>query len=137
MDVGSGAGIPGILIKIIQPAIELTLVEPSQKRAAFLRTVCGALRQKGVKVVASPIEALASIGHQKRFDHILVRALALPPKRFQVLASLLGPRGNILLFRGQKQPRHGHLPDGLRVKGEVDLILPQSTDQRRLVVVGR
>jgi len=138
IDVGSGAGIPGIPIKIIQPAIELTLVEPSQKRAAFLRTVCGALRHRGVKVAASPIETLASgIGYQERFDHVLVRALALPPKRFGILASLLGPQGEILLFRGQKQAGYDHLPEGLRAKREIDLTLPQSTDHRRLVVLGK
>ncbi len=137
MDVGSGAGIPGIPIKFIQPAIELTLVEPSQKKAAFLRTVCGALRQRGVKVLTSPIETVASkIGHQGAYDHILVRALALPPQRFKVLARLLGPQGDILLFQGRKRIGLDDLPDGLRPQREISLTLPRSTDQRRLVVLG-
>lgn len=137
MDVGSGAGIPGIPIKLIQPAIELTLVEPSQKKAAFLHTVCGALGQRGVKVLTSPIETVASeIEHQGVYDHVLVRALALPPQRFKVLARLLSPQGDLLLFQGQKRRTFDDLPDGLRPQREISLTLPQGTDQRRLVVLG-
>lgn len=138
MDVGSGAGIPGIPIKLIQPAIELTLVEPSQKKAAFLRTVCGELKQRGVKVLTSPIETVANeVGHQGAYDHILVRALALPSQRFKALVRLLGPQGDILLFQGRKRRAFDDLPGGLRPQREISLTLPGGTDQRRLVVLAR
>ena len=137
MDVGSGAGIPGIPIKLIQPAIELTLVEPSQKKAAFLHAVCGVLKQRGVKILASPIETVAGeIGHQGAYDHILVRALALSPQGFKALARLLGPQGDLLLFQGRKRTALDNLPGGLRPRREISLTLPGSTDQRRLVVLG-
>lgn len=137
MDVGSGAGIPGIPIKLIQPAIELTLVEPSQKKAAFLRTVCGALGQRGVTILTSPIETVASkIGYQGAYDHVLVRALALSPPKFKALVRLLGPQGDLLLFQGQKRRAFDSLPGGLRPRREISLTLPGGTDQRRLVVLG-
>ena len=59
MDVGSGAGIPGIPIKIVQPAVRLTLLEPTQKKAAFLRTVCGSLKHREVTVLVQTAESAA------------------------------------------------------------------------------
>jgi len=136
MDVGSGAGIPGIPIKLIQPAIELTLVEPSQKKAAFLRTVCGTLGQRGVKILTSPIKTIANeVVHQGAYDHALVRALSLSPQGFKALARLLNPQGDLLLFQGQKRRAFDDLPGGLRPRREISLTLPGSTDQRRLVVL--
>jgi 16S rRNA (guanine527-N7)-methyltransferase len=138
MDVGSGAGIPGVPIKIIQPTIELTLVEPSQKKTAFLRTVCGELKQSGLKILTSPIEVVAKeIGHRGAYDHLLVRALTLSAQRLKALASLLGPQGDILLFQGQRRPPLDTLPDRLQLRREISFLLPGGTDQRRLIVLAR
>ena len=137
MDVGSGAGIPGIPVKIIQPAIELTLVEPSQKKAAFLRTACGTLKLNGVKILTDTMEAVANgIEHQGAYDHLLVRALTLSSRRLEILARLLGRHGDILLFQSRRLTIGG-LPASLSSRQEMNFILPGGTEQRRLIVLGR
>jgi 16S rRNA (guanine527-N7)-methyltransferase len=58
MDVGSGAGFPGIPLKILDPSLALTLVEPRRKRANFLRQVIRTLRLEKVKIFEDRIERL-------------------------------------------------------------------------------
>jgi len=136
MDVGSGAGIPGIPVKILQPTIGLTLVEPSQKKAAFLRTACGALKQNGVRILTDPVEAIASrIEHHGAYDHLLVRAMTLSRRRLEILAKLLDLHGDILLYQGRRLTLD-HLPSSLCTRREISFILPGGTDQRRLIVLG-
>lgn len=55
-DVGSGAGFPGIPIKIIRPEIEMYLIEPSRKKTAFLRHIIKALGVKKIEVIEKRIE---------------------------------------------------------------------------------
>ena len=138
MDIGSGAGIPGIPIRLIQPAVELTLVEPSQKKAAFLRTVCGKLKLEGVTVLTDTVEKLAEeVRQQGVYDHLLVRALAPTPRRLRAFAGLMKPGGDLLLFQGPKPVDLGDLPPGLKPQRTVRLTLPGGPDQRRLVVLER
>lgn len=87
IDVGSGAGFPGLPVRIVWP-VHLTLVEARAKRAAFLEAVVGALRLDGVTVIAARAEVLArDPAHREAYDVALSRALA--PTR--VLAELTLP----------------------------------------------
>lgn len=52
-DVGSGSGVPGLLLKIIRPEIELVIVEPLAKRVAFLKTAVHKMKLDGVRVIRS------------------------------------------------------------------------------------
>jgi 16S rRNA (guanine527-N7)-methyltransferase len=58
LDVGSGAGAPGVALSILRSDLSLTLVEPLQKRVAFLRAVVGTLRQSRITVQRSRAERL-------------------------------------------------------------------------------
>lgn len=58
VDVGSGGGAPGFVLGLIVPALQLTLVEPRQKRVAFLRTAIGSLRPSSIEVVGARSDAL-------------------------------------------------------------------------------
>ena len=77
VDVGSGAGFPGLPLKIAWPGMEVTLVESVSKKTAFLRHVVDALRLKGVEVETGRAETLA---HDERlresFDVVVSRAVA-------------------------------------------------------------
>jgi 16S rRNA (guanine527-N7)-methyltransferase len=61
MDVGSGAGFPGIPIKIIRPEIKMHLLEPSRKKASFLRHIIRTLRLDGIEVTEKRIEDVGSL----------------------------------------------------------------------------
>src|SRR5258708_22225930 len=77
VDVGSGAGLPGIPLKIARPELEVTLIEADQTKAAFLVHACATLRLENVEVVARRAE---EAGHdpalREKFDVAVARALA-------------------------------------------------------------
>ena len=80
MDVGSGAGLPGLALKIAFPDIQLALVESVAKKTSFMRHVIDTLNLEGVSVYTGRAEELAR-GNDLRdkFDMVVVRALAKLP----------------------------------------------------------
>ena len=80
IDVGTGAGIPGIPLKIVSPGIYLTLLEATGKKVKFLEHIIGRLGLEGVEIVAGRAE---EIGHdaacREKFGLALSRAVALLP----------------------------------------------------------
>lgn len=72
-DVGSGAGFPGIPIKILRPEIDITLIEPSRKKAAFLRHIIRILALDKISVLDERIESLGE-EYWKIYDIIVSRA---------------------------------------------------------------
>lgn len=72
-DAGTGAGFPGIPIKIIKPEIDITLIEPSRKKTAFLRHIIRVLKLNRVSVLDKRIEALGK-NYEKTYDVIVSRA---------------------------------------------------------------
>jgi 16S rRNA (guanine527-N7)-methyltransferase len=86
-DVGSGAGFPGLPLKIAEPSLELTLVEATGKKCAFLREVCDTLGLEGVTVLHARAEELGHGPLRERFDIAVSRGVA----RFSALAELCLP----------------------------------------------
>ena len=84
VDLGSGAGLPGILFAIEHPEVSLDLVESRQKRAVFLRRVCSALTLANVSVLHTRTETLT-----KRYDGVISRAYK-PPLEFLKDAAEIG-----------------------------------------------
>jgi 16S rRNA (guanine527-N7)-methyltransferase len=74
MDIGSGAGFPGIPLKVIFPGLFLTMVESQRKRASFLLNCARKMHLDPVEVVNSRAEALGA-GHHEQFDLILFRGV--------------------------------------------------------------
>jgi 16S rRNA (guanine527-N7)-methyltransferase len=101
MDIGTGAGFPGLPIKICSPLIHLTLLEPRKKKAAFLHSVCGQLGLTGVDILAERLEALAKAPRYKEgYDILLSRALKV--SRFLgLVSSLLRTNGRLVLWTVQ------------------------------------
>jgi 16S rRNA (guanine527-N7)-methyltransferase len=76
-DIGTGAGLPGIALKIACPNIELTLIDSTQKKALFLDHIVAALKLEGVSVVTGRAEELAhDVQYRERFDAVLARGVA-------------------------------------------------------------
>ena len=97
VDVGSGAGLPGIPIKIARPDVEVTLIEADQAKAAFLVHACVALHLDHVAVVARRAE---EAGHDPRlreaFDVAVARALAPLPVLVELCLPLVRVGGRLL-----------------------------------------
>ena len=74
-DVGTGAGFPGVPLRILEPSIRLTLLDSLQKRIGFLGEVCQALDLSDVELVHGRAEEFAA-GHREHFDIVTSRAVA-------------------------------------------------------------
>src|SRR5579859_5523939 len=82
VDVGTGAGAPGLALAMMRPDLEVTLVEPMAKRTAFLRTVLAAAAREDVRLEPGKAEALAT--RSPGFDVAIARA-TLPPAKWLAL----------------------------------------------------
>jgi 16S rRNA (guanine527-N7)-methyltransferase len=91
VDVGSGAGAPGLPLCILRPDLKMTLCEPLQKRTAFLRTVLGTLKRNDVTLMVGKGEALP----RASFDVALSRATLAPPAWLELGVSLAVPGGEV------------------------------------------
>lgn len=98
-DVGSGAGFPGLPIKLCVPELSVTLIESNHKKATFLREIIRALILTGINVSAKRAEGLP----RSSFDVVTLRAV----ERFQAVlpaaAALVRPHGSLALFIGASQ----------------------------------
>ena len=102
IDVGSGAGLPGIPLAIADPDREWRLLEPRRRRAAFLEEVVRDLELNNVEVRAQTAEdAAAELGAVHSVA--IARALAPPTVALEILRPLVVPRGTVLLFVGQEE----------------------------------
>ncbi len=105
-DVGSGAGFPGIPLAVARPDCPRTLVEPREKRAAFLVNVLAALGLGNATVVHEHLEPPAPPGHAQ----FAVSRATLPlPAWLALAASLLAPRGLAVAFLGIESWEIGRL----------------------------
>ena len=98
LDIGSGAGFPGLPIKIWASHISLTLVESNHKKAAFLREVIRALTLMDVNVITARAETLTA-----RADVVTLRAVEHFETILPVAARLVSPPGRIALLIGSSQ----------------------------------
>src|SRR5260370_26365374 len=116
VDVGSGAGLPGLPIKIARPDLEVTLIEADRAKAAFLVHACAALGLEQIEVVARRAE---EAGHDPRlrekFDVAVARALARLPVLAELCLPLVRVGGRLLAQRTEAEDptapaRPLHLP---------------------------
>jgi len=96
-DLGSGGGSPAIPLKLVRPALALTLVESKTRKAAFLREVTRVLHLPLVDVANVRFEEFASAASRKA-DLITVRAVRPDSAFFKVAAQLMAIGGRLLLF---------------------------------------
>ncbi|MBI1308569.1 MAG: 16S rRNA (guanine(527)-N(7))-methyltransferase RsmG [Proteobacteria bacterium] len=96
LDVGSGAGLPGLILAILAPQHSYTLVERDQRKAAFLQTVAHQLGLTHVKVLNDDIKNV-----KNQYDTITCRAWAELSAILSLTSPLLAPGGQWLLLKGK------------------------------------
>jgi len=154
VDVGSGAGFPGLPVKIACPAMTAVLLEPTLKKIAFLKEVireCGLAR---IEARAERLEVAARGDLAGRASLVTLRAVALTPTLLADLKRLLAPDGRLALFLGEedalalrkaKRPRDGKVVSGaaseprLHGAGEMqwEPSAPIPHSERRVILLGR
>jgi len=100
LDIGTGAGIPGIALKISNPLLDLTLLEASRKRITFLKS----LSVVPFTLWAGRAEDLAKT-HQEQFDIVTMRAVAPIAIALELACQFVKIGGRVVLIKGPKAPQ--------------------------------
>jgi 16S rRNA (guanine527-N7)-methyltransferase len=104
VDVGTGAGAPGLALALIRPDLRATLVEPNGKRASFLRTVVGSVGRTDVVLSRERGESMAG---RRAWDVAVSRATLPPPAWLDLATKLAAPGGAVwLLLSKESPPQH-------------------------------
>lgn len=131
LDVGSGAGLPGIPIALALPDTQVTLLDSSQKKCAFLKQVVIELKLDNVDVACKRIEAWQT---HKRFDLVISRAFAELAKFAVPAVRLCAPGGTLLAMKGMDPiDEIRQLPNDFRLSYVTPLSVPGLDAQRHLV----
>jgi 16S rRNA (guanine527-N7)-methyltransferase len=131
LDVGSGGGLPGVVLAIAAPQAQLTLVDAVQKKCAFLTQAAVELQLRNVDVIHGRVESL----HLPPFDVIISRALATLGQFVAWTRHLLKPEGRWLAMKGRlPDDEIAALPTDIRGTA-VELRVPGLDEQRHLIVM--
>jgi 16S rRNA (guanine527-N7)-methyltransferase len=133
LDVGSGPGLPGIPLAIARPDLQVTLVDSSHKKAAFLRQAKTELGLDNVEVVCERVEQW----HPGRtFDAVVSRAFAELAEFVTQARHLVAPDGVLLAMKGVHPFEEiARIPATHRVEGVVELAVPTLDAKRHLVLL--
>lgn len=140
VDVGTGAGFPGLPLRMVEPSIRLTLLDAQRKRVDFLRAVCNALELSGVDCVQERAEIFAAT-NRERFDIAVSRAVAALPVLAELCLPLVRVGGCFLSMKSVNCDAELSAAEcaiqtlGGTVKQVSDYTIPGSDIPRRLIVV--
>ena len=101
IDVGSGAGFPGILYAIINPKLNVTLLEPMQKRVSFLNIVKERLKLDNINIICARAEDYAKFGREK-YDFASARGVAKLNILLELIIPLLKINGIFIALKGKQ-----------------------------------
>jgi 16S rRNA (guanine527-N7)-methyltransferase len=142
IDVGTGAGFPGIPLKILYPNLNLTLVESLGKKARFCEHMVNLLALEQVEVVHARAEDLGqNPQHREKYDWAVARAVANLNVLSEYLIPLVRIGGGMLAQKGESGPAEAQSAEetmellGGKLKQLIPVNLPGVADDRYLVVV--
>jgi 16S rRNA (guanine527-N7)-methyltransferase len=144
IDVGTGAGFPGIPLKILYPSMELTLVESVGKKANFCRHAVEVLKLEAVEVVTARAEEVGQDpARRESYDWAVARAVAHLPVLSEYLLPFVQVGGRMLAQKGSGGPAEVHKSEnafrllGGRMRSLLPVVLPGVAEERYLVVVDK
>ena len=138
VDVGTGAGFPGLPLRILQPGIRLTLLDAQNKRVEFLQRVCQDLGLADVACIHDRAETF-SAAHREEFDIATSRAVASLQILAELCLPLVKPGGYFLAMKSvdcdqELESAHGAIALlGGSVEEAVDYVIPSTAISHRLI----
>ena len=140
-DVGSGAGFPGLILKIARPSLAVTLIDSARKKTAFLSRAVDRLGLDRVTVLTERAEALGRLPeHRGRYDLAVARAVSGLAVDLEYAVPLLAPGGHFVAMKGprvvEELARGERAAEvlGAELTEVLDLVLPLAGERRALVV---
>jgi 16S rRNA (guanine527-N7)-methyltransferase len=140
-DVGTGAGFPGLPLKIARPELRLTLIEATGKKVTFLEAVVVALKLRDVTVVKARAEEVGQDPlHREQYDWVLARAVAELPVLLEYTLPLARVGGGVVAQKGENAAAEAEAARGAarslggRLRSLVPIHLPGLAELRYLVV---
>lgn len=141
-DVGAGAGFPSIPMKIVQPNLQVTIVDSLQKRIHFLNELISELELEGVHCVHGRAEEVGQdLNYREQFDIVTARAVAALNVLSEYCLPLVKPRGYFLALKSQKSDQELEeaqkaitLLGGKFVQQTVRM-LPQEESERSFILI--
>lgn len=144
IDVGTGAGFPGIPLKIIYPAMQLTLVESVGKKVKFCQHIVDVLGLENVNVIHARAEDIGQkIGERESYDWAIARAVAQLNLLSEYLLPLVKIGGTVLAQKGENAPAEAQSAEsamkllGGKLKQLIPVHLPGVADDRYLVLMDK
>lgn len=144
IDVGTGAGYPGLPLRIVCPGMRLTLLEATQKKVTFLEHLLGKLGINDVQAIHARSEELGQDSvHREQYDWALARAVAKLPTLMEYLLPLVRVGGATLAQKGEDAAAEVHEAEtaiatlGGRMRRLVPVELRGLAETRHLVVVDK
>lgn len=130
LDVGSGGGLPGLVVAITRPDVEVTTIDTVQKKAIFMRQVKAELSLQNAQVIHGRVEAYQA---PSPFSQIISRAFSDIALFKQLTTHLMAPCGSWLAMKGLV-PEDELQKAGVTPKEVIRLQVPQLQAQRHLIV---
>ncbi len=144
VDIGSGAGFPGIPLKIIYPQLQLTVVESVAKKADFCRHIVDTLRLDRVRVIQTRAEKLGQDPkHRESYDWAVARAVAKLPVLSEYMLPLVKVGGTMLAQKGERGLAETQKAENaLKILGGslrqvISVTLPGVVEERYLVLADK
>jgi len=137
LDVGTGAGFPGVPLAIVRRDLEITLVERAIKKVSFLRSIVGLLRLQNVTIFPLSFENFIASeeARNRKFDYVVTRAIK-PEILLGWVSKLLSPGGKCMLYSTKVLSRT-LLGDNWNVSSELKFELPRGLGKRVISVVSQ
>lgn len=138
LDIGSGAGFPGIPLKIIAPALEVTLIDSVQKKVDFQRHIIRTLHLKGIEAIHGRVQDQEVIQRmEERFDVVISRAFSDLSTLLTLSHPLLKKRGKVLAMKGKREGEEDPSSSArerapFRLQKAITFILPFSSFERTI-----
>ena len=138
LDIGCGAGFPGIVLKIFFPHLKITLIDALQKRVNYLNEVIDTLKLEDIKAYHIRAEDLAK--ENKKFDIVTARAVASLPKLLEWAMPLVSQNGSFIAMKGNVEDEITLSKNILDEKGDelikrVSFLLPNEQSKRNLLLI--
>lgn len=142
IDIGTGAGFPGIPIKIIRDDINVTLVDSSEKKVTFLNEVILRLELKGICAVCGRAEDMAqNLLYREKFDIVVARAVAKLPVLLEYCLAFVKMNGIFIAMKGDAAKEIEESKKALDVLGgkieEINKIILTQSDMKRSIITIR